>query len=440
MKVNRIKITDLSMLSFLILIYLYLPAKGWARQEITLLEPQNGSYLSLGMAPTFKWEGETKSWYFVIFSSNSDFHLPIWVMFSPFDEFNPNINWWQSLLGYLKVAEGERVYWKTMGLTWGIPYSDSWHLTIGDLYTHSQIVFTSYRDDGFGDIYIMNPDGSNLRRLTESYGFDWRPRLSPNGDQIAFESSRFCNNPNCLMSLPTMIYVMNSDGGNPHRLTENDINQFKEHTPCWSSDGKKIVFSVSSGYTNFFARIYIINSDGTGHVGLTSEDYFQGNDVDPVFSPDGKVIAFKSERISSSIPDYLGDIYLIDIDGNNLLRLTYFDQGEERLSLYNNFIFTNDGKKIFFKARNSDDWGLYQINIDGTGLSKILDIKSTKTTGPFWNHFDLSPDGSKFVFTSLEFDAFKNEEIYTMDIDGSNQERLTNDSMIDRWPNWGFYK
>ena len=75
MEVKRIKIIIICLLSFLTLIYL--PINGWARSEITLLEPQNGSYLSPGMAPTFKWEGETKSWYFVILSSNSDFHWPI---------------------------------------------------------------------------------------------------------------------------------------------------------------------------------------------------------------------------------------------------------------------------------------------------------------------------------------------------------------------------
>ncbi|WP_455369654.1 TolB family protein, partial [[Eubacterium] cellulosolvens] len=76
-----------------------------------------------------------------------------------------------------------------------------------------KIVWDSDRDSGT-EIYIMNPDGSDVTRLTDTEGSNETPDLSPDGWKIVFESTRDGGEDE--------IYVMNSDGSNPTRLTDND--------------------------------------------------------------------------------------------------------------------------------------------------------------------------------------------------------------------------
>lgn len=90
-----------------------------------------------------------------------------------------------------------------------------------DLYTNTKIAFTSFRD-GNGEIYVMNPDGSEKRRLTNNPANDRSPSWSPNGKKIAFDSTRDGNRD---------IYVMNVDGSEQKRLTNSPAN---DGSPSWS--------------------------------------------------------------------------------------------------------------------------------------------------------------------------------------------------------------
>ena len=85
----------------------------------------------------------------------------------------------------------------------------------------SKIAFASERDGNL-EIYIMDPDGSNQVRLTNNDSADAVPRWSPDGSKIAFQSDRGGNYE---------IYVMDPDGSNQVRLTDNDSN---DGYPSWS--------------------------------------------------------------------------------------------------------------------------------------------------------------------------------------------------------------
>ncbi len=104
------------------------------------------------------------------------------------------------------------------------------------------IVFTSERD-GNAEIYIVDPDGSKVLRLTDHPRMDANPVLSPDGRKIAFRSNRdgFDN-----------IYTMDIDGNNVMRLTNGSAT---DYFPEWSPDGTRILFtscrdSVVPGPTN----------------------------------------------------------------------------------------------------------------------------------------------------------------------------------------------
>jgi len=146
----------------------------------------------------------------------------------------------------------------------------------------NRIAFESARGDGGGGIYVMNADGSEQTRLTNSVGFDYAPGWpdwSPDGKRIAFHSYRDDGN--------SEIYVMNADGSGPTRLTDSPGY---DRSPAWSPDGNRIAF-VSSRDGN--REIYVMNADGSGQTRLTDNQDF---DHSPAWSPDGKRIAFVSYR------------------------------------------------------------------------------------------------------------------------------------------------
>jgi Tol biopolymer transport system component len=86
--------------------------------------------------------------------------------------------------------------------------------SIGCRATKNKIAFVSDRD-GKWEIYIMNIDGSDQKRITDNASFEWGPHFSPDGSKIAFVSDRDDD---------LEIYIMNIDGSNQERLTFNESN------------------------------------------------------------------------------------------------------------------------------------------------------------------------------------------------------------------------
>jgi TolB protein len=91
-----------------------------------------------------------------------------------------------------------------------------------------QIAFGSSRDGDF-DLYVMDADGGNVRRLTKSPGIDMRPAWSPDGKRLAFTSNRDGN---------YVVYVMDADGANPRRITRNPE---RDDFAAWHPDGNRLV-------------------------------------------------------------------------------------------------------------------------------------------------------------------------------------------------------
>jgi Tol biopolymer transport system component len=109
-----------------------------------------------------------------------------------------------------------------------------------------RIVFTSRRDQDY-EIYVMNADGAEQRRLTYSRGIDMNPAFSPDGRRIAFTSNRGGNYE---------IYVMDANGGNPQRVTRHPE---RSDFPCWHPDGQHLVFV---GERNGRFDLYMVDAPG----------------------------------------------------------------------------------------------------------------------------------------------------------------------------------
>ena len=286
----------------------------------------------------------------------------------------------------------------------------------------AQITFISNRDGHVHprlgwptyEIYVMEVDGNNQRRLTNNPNFDISPSWSPDGKRIAFMSDRdeHFNIPGGLPNYE--IYVMDADGGNPQNLT-NDPNS--DGSPSWSPDGKRIVFSSDRDENRDRNRenfeIYVMDADGNNQQRLTDNDFY---DLHPSWSPDGKRIVFISYRDGHFIGDFglSSEIYVMDADGKNTRRLTNNRKTDVAPS------WSPDGKWIVFSAdRKGDDvnFEIYVMDADG-GNQRRLTNNRVHDTSPSW-----SSDGKRIVFSSYR-DG--NAEIYVMDNDGGNQQKLTN--------------
>jgi len=171
-----------------------------------------------------------------------------------------------------------------------------------------KIVFTSTRD-GDPEIYVMNIDGSNQTRLTFQKGYDGGPFFSQDGKKIVFRASRPKTEEeladyedlakNGLFRPTTLeIYTMNADGTDIKRITNFGKASF---APFFFPDGKKIIFSSNvNSETGRNFDLYMINTDGTGFEQITFNESFDGF---PMFSKDGKHIVFCSNRFNQKEGD-----------------------------------------------------------------------------------------------------------------------------------------
>ena len=157
----------------------------------------------------------------------------------------------------------------------------------------TKIAFASTRDTN-PQIFVMDPNGSNVVRLTHNSAEDAQPAWSPNGTKIAFATNRDGNDE---------IYVMNANGSAQVNLTNHTGSDL---APAWSPDGTKLAFQ-SDRETNY--AVWIMNADGSNPVRLTNPNTPAGA---PSFSPDGTRIAYESD----------GDIWVMNVDGSRKIRIT----------------------------------------------------------------------------------------------------------------------
>jgi TolB protein len=169
------------------------------------------------------------------------------------------------------------------------------------------IAFVSTRD-GYPQVYSMNPDGSNVFNLSNSASDDDQPAWSPDLKTIAFTSDRDGNNEICLMD---------ASGFNQRCITNNRTKDQKPNStlpsdslPAWSPDSQQLIFVSTRDHNN---ELYIMNADGSSPTNLTKK---LSNDREGAMSPDKTQIAFVSNRAGAF------EIFLMNPDGTAVSRLT----------------------------------------------------------------------------------------------------------------------
>jgi Tol biopolymer transport system component len=239
-----------------------------------------------------------------------------------------------------------------------------------------RIAFVSSRG-GKDDLYLMDGDGSNVRRVTNgavdntgvALGEDlaWsQASWSPRGEQIAFDGKYFASDPaTCLQHCAGWdVLVVGSDGSGLRQIA------LGARAPAWSPDGRRLAYE-SGGVADFGAGgVTITRLDGLGSVQVKASNI--DSEVGPVWSPDGGQIAFQAA--------FQGRlwIYAVRADGTRKRRLT---TGHDP-------IWSPDGRRLAF----IDNYQL--ITIDRNGKRKRrLSRKGQSVLGAAW-----SPKGGTLAF------------------------------------------
>lgn len=279
-----------------------------------------------------------------------------------------------------------------------------------------KIAFSS-NGDGDYEIYVMNSDGTNQKKLTNNSSDDVFPRWSPDGSKIVFVSERDGNKE---------IYKMNSDGSSQIRLTINPIihpiNSLVSMHPDWSPNGDKIAFVKQTSNTDSICDIYTMNTDGSNQINLTNTGYYPQQWY-PDWSPNGSEITYVDIN-----GDYPG-IYKMNSNGSNPVLLTtpYCIDCVGP-------VYSPDGSKIaFYKSGIPRD--IFVMNPDGPSFINLTNNPSS------WEYQSFSPswssDGSKIVYSHFE-NSDGDAELYIMNFDGSNKTKITNNSYEDINASWSY--
>jgi TolB protein len=274
---------------------------------------------------------------------------------------------------------------------------------------NSKIVFETTRDSNF-EIYTMDPDGTNVTRLTNNAVDnvdDERPAWSPDHKRILFDSNR--DRKGQLSD----VYVMNADGTGVTRVT-HDLAGFNGNA-SWSPDGTKIVFESTGTGTS---ELYSMNADGSGKpIQLTNDGPTHPGTAaaDPVWSVNDE-IAFAS-RVSGN-----WQIYVMNADGSGRRQLTDNHATEMGPA------WSPDGEKLLFYSDRNGHSQIWIMNADGSDQQPVTD-SPLGDFNPTW-----APDGH-----DIAFQRTMHGDIYVADLDRPNEaSRITDMSHDDNGlaPSW----
>ncbi len=273
------------------------------------------------------------------------------------------------------------------------------------------ILFVTGRD-GFNEIYTMNADGSNQRRLTFNEITEINPKWSPDKTKIVY--SRRETSADLYQ-----IWVMNADGSGQTRLTNSPT---VDQNPVWKPDGSKILFSRCT--TSGVCDLFTMNPDGSGQAAIPLVNT-TGDEDQADFSPDGTKIIFACGTNTFANEN----ICLANADGSSRQQLT------NTVSPVSNAVpvYSPNGAKIAFERQsNSADQFTTEIFVmDSNGANQTnLTNNAFFESSPHW-----SPDGSRLAFSSQRESVFV--EAYTMNAaNGSSVVRLTVNSVGDVPTDW----
>lgn len=263
------------------------------------------------------------------------------------------------------------------------------------------------------------------------------------GDRIAFTCDR-------------SICTISPSGENQVQLTEGSPG-VQDTMPDWSPDRSRIVFArqVSPTQGAASADIFVVGSNGSGERRLTSSD---STEVQPRWSPDGTKILFANDQMGSF------DLWVMDADGRNPIQLT-----DEPTHEYD-AVWSPDGDRIAYTVEGGSlgsgtSAATWTMSVDGSDRALLVEDRGSPAyspdgslivlgglvfveattgqmirtlylgeTGDIFAEPAWSPDGKWIVYRRGPFGP--EAEIYLVSADGSLERRVTDDHVLDGFPDW----
>lgn len=275
----------------------------------------------------------------------------------------------------------------------------------------SRIAFVSDRD-GNEDIYVMNSDGSDRRRLTAHPGVDRAPALSPDGRQLAFVSDR---------SGQAALYLMSLESGNVTPLLQSRAPwlSLSSSRMAWSPDGEHLAYTITeSEKREIFIEVLSLRTGATKRL---------QRGMAPSWSPDGSRIAFNKGQVPQ--------IAVMSSSGGKSTLLLKKAEGSFSVDLLP--AWSPDGERILFTSlrefnegdarEQRMDYEVYVQRLDDKFAVRLTDAPGRDQAWAW------SPDGTRFVFTTSR-DV--NSEIYVGDSNGGDVRNLTRHPARDTEPSW----
>jgi Tol biopolymer transport system component len=269
-------------------------------------------------------------------------------------------------------------------------------------------------NSGPGDIFSVNPDGSQSLDLTPKSGYsEERPAASADGQHVVFQSFR---------DEGWNIFSMNANGSDQTDLT-NTVDPVVNFEPTWSPDGSKVAF-MRQNQTPGEQDIWIMNANGTNQVDLRNSP--EVDETAPEFSPDGSKIAYISSGPSPCCStEYNNDIWVMNANGSNPTQLTKTNEPTQNTSP----TWSPDGLKIAYSTTetpSASDDGIHVMNANGSEQTRLLNSGTPILTG----NLSWSPDGTKIVY-----EGSGGGFLYTMNANGSGSTPLVANSGAS-YPSW----
>ena len=257
------------------------------------------------------------------------------------------------------------------------------------------------------DIFVVNPDGTNVTNLTASKAFEAQPEYSPDGTRLAFvrapREGRFLN------SGRYDVWVMDAAGGSPVKVTDvaGRIESLR-----WSGDGTRLLFWADRDATEIIAELYAVAPDGSSETTLTA--------AGPPIDEGGLELSTAKDKVAYAVREPFGnsEVVVSKIDGTGLTRVTA-DPGEDRAP-----VLTPDATRIAWSStrdhpasnRGSE---LYIANVDGTAPTRLTSTaRASNVPAAF------SVDGSRLGYDRDGHAALIN-------LDGSSRVSLTKPNTFD---------
>jgi TolB protein len=272
----------------------------------------------------------------------------------------------------------------------------------------TKLAFSSNRDGermagpvaprDISNIYMVDYDGANIRRLTATRSLDIAPVWAPDRSAVAYMSYR-------TGYADILIHYMN---GAKYTTPARGSAAVQNYLPAWSPDGTKIAFMSSRDGD---PEIYVMNRDGSGVRRLTNHP---ANDVTPTWSPTGTQIAFTSNRSGNP------QIWVVNADGTGLRQITresHCDRPTWSPAPYNEIAY----------ASRSGAGNVIRIFDFASGASRTITDDIGNNESP-----SFAPNGRHLAFVSSR--AGK-DQIFTIARDGNGLRQVTREGS-NKFPSW----